>query len=803
MNGKMYWVLRKTIQNIVFLIKKIIYRLTDGTTGISEYKSFRQVVIKYSLLEIAKGILASAVVLGADYFLLENGILSAVDNAIFAPFIIGGIGIAGVILGLYCSNVATIYSTRYVNAPRCIANAFQYDRLTRKCVSGIVDYIAFGIVILSATMIKAEISWIVVISSAVWSVVVIVSYSIAGNRAYQLSDVYSIADESNRILYRIVTKRLHQTMFSTDASFQNHFMKAAENQIEILESIQKYGESVGGNDHATLTEFMCKNLAIVSMYWKNKKDISCLSMWFRDTPKYQRWHMTNDSESSLALRTGTALRAKGEHDYWWFENELFSINRASVRILTDSQDYSSLYTYLLAFDGVCRTAIESKEANYYVAQVDALRQAIESCVPQESLNEEAKKAFAGLVEVVSLLYLNLILETSKLYQEFDFQSIVSSVLKSIDKGCDYEKSIVLRGRGNKEFYEKVITEIKVEGKRITPDWVIRQQVAKEEYVYLNSLLDIVREGLDHAFGLGKIFSDKGLYFEACIIFTRFYEYESKLSRFIYVVNNRKSELEEFHIDKALIWDDFRLKQLQETIAEWKKKTPALLSDCSCHFALDNWKNNEDFPDFLGESYNHICEDAVDAIICNDIEQFSVDYENLSKIMLLYQEYIRSDFVKKNNLYRAEYAYYMFTSPIVEWAQIGGLAILWGEFHGNIEWQNRVSNGSNAIFVKNGEKSNLPEKLIEYIQNRNSFMMGIGSRDILETGWQLNVANAIRESGMCETDSKLLKAFCSNIMDLGFTTDPAEVFWVMCVNPYLPSEKRFKTTNSWDEVMLDV
>ena len=266
MNGKMYWVLRKTIQNIVFRIKKLIYRLIDGTTGISEYKSFRQRVIKDSMHEIVKGLLMSAVVLGTDYYFVKKGILSAVDNTIFAPFIIGGIGIAGLILGLYCSNVSTIFSTRYVNAPRCISNAFQDDRLIRKCVSGIVDYIVFGIVILSATMIKAKISWIVVISSAAWSVVVIVSYSIAGNRAYQLSDVYSIADDSNRILYRIVTKRLHQAMFSTDDSFQNHFMKTTEKQIDILKAIQKYGEHLGGNDHTTLTEFMCKNLVIVSVY---------------------------------------------------------------------------------------------------------------------------------------------------------------------------------------------------------------------------------------------------------------------------------------------------------------------------------------------------------------------------------------------------------------------------------------------------------------------------------------------------------------------------------------------------------
>ena len=814
MNRKAYWKLRKIIKGIVFWGKKVIYHLLDKATGVGEYKFFRQMIIKYSTVEILKGITIAAIVLGLDHLFLKKQILQTVDETIFSPCIIGGMGIAGVILGLYCSNIATIYSTRYANAPRSIANAFQHDRLTRKCVSEIVDYIAFSFVILSATMMKLKISWGVVITSALWSVAVIVSYSIAGNRAYQLSDVYSIADDSNRMLYRIITKKLNQKLFVADANFQNHFMEEAEKQIDILKAIQKYGEGESRNDHTTMTEFMCKNLAIVTTYWKAKKDINRLSMWFRNTPKYQKWHMINDTESSLALRTGTALRTKGEHDYWWFENELFSINRACVSILAENQDYTSLYTYLLAFDGMCRIAIKEKEANYYVAHVDLVRRTIEKCMPKDTQNEKVRESFAGLVEVISLLYLNLILETSKLYQEFDFQSTVISILKSIDKCDDYENSLALRRRGNQEYYEKIITEIKVEGKRITPDWVIQQQVAKEEYVYLNSLLDIVREGMNHAFSLGKIFSAEGLYLEGCIVFTRFYEYESKLYRFIEIVNYRKSELEEYHVDKALIWDNFRLNQLQETMAEWKKRIPTLLSECSCHFALDNWKNSEDFPDFLGESYNHIYEDAVDAIICDDIEQFSVDYDNLSKLMLIYQEYIRSDFIKKNNLYRAEYAYYMFTSPIVEWAQIGGLAVLWGEFHSNPEWKERVCRSAEAIFIKDGTKTDLPEKLVEYTQHRNSFMLGIRSRDILETGWQLNVANAIRESGICEseysiyglklkTNSKLLKAFCSSFMDSGFTTDPAEVFWVTCVNPLVPEGKRFKASDSWDEAMSNV
>ena len=814
MSKNIYWRLRKIEKYIVFQVKKIIYRIFDNTTVVGEYQSFRRTIIKYSAIEILKGIFIASIVLKFDCLVLKKQILKTVDENVFCPSIIGGIGIAGVILGLYCSNVATIYSTRYANAPRNVANAFRNDRLTRKCVSGIVDYIAFGFVILSATMIKLEISWGVVIVSALWSIAVIASYSIAGNRAYQLSDIYSIADDSNRILYRIIAKSMNKKIFATDANFQNYFLNVAEKQIDILKAIQKYGEADSKNDRTTMTEFMCNNLAIVSVYWKRKKDISRLSMWFRDTQKYQKWHMTNDIESSCALRTGTALRTKGERDYWWFEDELFSINKACIRVLFVNQDYASLYAYLLAVDRMCRMAIEGKEANYYVAYIDFIRRLIEEGISKEIQDEENKKNFAGVVEVISLLYLNIILETSKLYQELDFQAVFSAILKSIDKGNDYDNCLALRRRGNKEFYEKIITEIKIEGRRITPDWVIKQQVAKEEYVYLNSLLDIVREGMNHAFSLGKIFYSNRLFFEACIIFTRFYEYESKLTRFIEVVNYRKAELETYHVDRALMWDDFRLTRLQETMDEWKKDIPTLLSACSCNFALDNWKNNEDFPDFLGESYNHICEDAVEAITSNNIEQFSVDYENLSKLMLLYQEYIRTDFVKKNDLYRAEYAYYMFTSPIVEWAQIGGLAVLWGEFNSEPEWKERVCRGANAIFEKDGEKTDLPEKLIEYIQHRNGFMLGIGCRDFLQNGWKIKVANAIRESNICEseygiygatlkTDSKLLKSFCSSFMDLGFTNDPAEVFWVTCVNPFLPEEKRFETSNSWDEVMPDV
>lgn len=816
MNRKIFWKLRKIILKIVFNIKRVIYRIIDFISGNSEYSSFGRMVVKASFFGIMKATIFVIILLWMDELVFKIGNVPKVDKNIFVSFVIGGISIAGVILGLYCANIASIYSSRYANAPRSIAIAFQYDRLTRRCISAIVDYIIFGFLVTFATMLEFRIGWVMITIFIFWSIVVIVSYSIAGNRAYQLSDVYGVAADSNRILYRIISKRLNQKLFSTDANFQNHFQKVAERQIRLLKSIQKYGENINKSenlDNSAMTEFMLNNLVTVKLYWMIKKNLSRSSLWFRDKPRYPKWHFSSSTESSIALRTGTPLKTKGKHNLWWFEEELISINKQCLNNLFEQFDYVSIYTYITAFEKMCSTAIECKEANFYIAHVDWIKQELEKRMIPADVDGNERNAFAGVIEIVSLLYLDIILESSRAYHDFDLEKIVLKVIKAIDSGDDAEKNEYICSRQDIDFYKKIITEVKVEGKRITPRWIIKQQIAKEEYVYLNSLLDIVREGMEHAFTLGKTLSEKKLYFEACIILTRFYEYESEFARFVNIVKSRKEELESFQIDKALKWDEFRLDKLQNTISEWKKYVPALFFECSSHFALDNWENREEYPDFLGECYNRICEDAVEAITSGDIKQFEIDFENLSKLMILYQEYIRSDLIKNKDLYRVEYVYYMFTSPIVEWAQIGGLAILWGEFHSNDEWKICVCKSSDLVFKKDGELTGLAEKLIEYIQHRDKFMFGIGNRDILETEWKQSVANVIKNSGICETeyefygrrlktDSKLLKAFCPNFMDMGFTKDPSEVFWVICVNPIINDDKKYHTRYSWEDKLND-
>lgn len=814
MNRKIYWKIRKRILSMLFKCKVFTYKRTSKIKTSKESISFELVITKKTMLGLIKGIIIAAVLLAVDGLILKMEYFTELKGDAFIAVVIGCLSVAGVILGLYCSNISSIYSSKYANAPEAVSNAFQYDRLTQRCIGRIIDYIIFGFIAIIEVLIGCSVSWGTGFTTILGSIIVIISYSIAGNRAYQLTDVYGVAGDSFRLLKRIITSNLKSRVYSSDVNFQNHFQEVSENQIKLLYEIQRFGETLQENNNAAMVQFMCKNIALVGVYWKIKRSISKDSYWFRNAQKYQKWHLTSDTETSTALRTGTGLRFKAEHDYWWFEDEIFSINRRCIVCLCKTNDYSSLYTYLSYFDTICEIAIRNKEVNYFISQINFLREFVEKlALDIESEEEEENKFFAGIVDQISLLYLGVILESGKYYEDFDIKKVMSDTIDVLDKGKSLDKCEMLRGNEQLDFYNKIITEVQVEKKRLTPDWLIEQNVAREAYVYINILEDAIREGIDNVFNLGQYLYDKKLLLEACIISMRFYEYESKLSRFIKIIESREKEFSKYHIDQAMVWEKPRIEKLKQVIEKWKSVIPTLLFKCSSEFTFKTWELMDEYPDFLGECYNHVCDDAIEAIIQNNANQFRVDFENLSKLMPLYQEYIRTDFLKKKDMYRVEFAYYMFTSPIVEWAQIGGLAILWGEFKSNGDWRSVVDAATTEIFGNDLKGTELAETFIEYSQNRDKFWFGSGYRDILETEWQQRIARAIRASegyqtecamfGMqLKTENKLLKAFCSDFDNMGFTIDPSEVYWVLCINPMLPDEKKFHTKFSWEDRLND-
>lgn len=205
MNKKIYWIIRKRVAIVLFKCKTLLFRAFNGTEMFKEYSSFRKMIARKTLFG------GSCSITIAIFLLLLDGLTSKIvgipplDKSIFTDVIIGGIGVAGVILGLYCANISSIYTTIYTNAPERVSSAFHNDRLTQKCIGSIINYIIFSFIVIVESLLEFEIGWFTVISIILWSIIVIISYSLAGNRAYQLADIYAVADDSYYFLDRVIS----------------------------------------------------------------------------------------------------------------------------------------------------------------------------------------------------------------------------------------------------------------------------------------------------------------------------------------------------------------------------------------------------------------------------------------------------------------------------------------------------------------------------------------------------------------------------------------------------------------------
>lgn len=233
--------------------------------------------------------------------------------------------------------------------------------------------------------------------------------------------------------------------------------------------------------------------------------------------------------------------------------------------------------------------------------------------------------------------------------------------------------------------------------------------------------------------------------------------------------------------------------------------------CSGAFALAHWSKREDYPDLLGFCYNHICEALISSIERNDFETFEGSYVGFLSVMLLYQEYVRTDVIKIKEPHRQQAVFHVATAPIIEYAMISGFAILWGEFSNSPRWRALVDSELQRFIKEDSGHISILKRLTELASARKHHMFGIGNRDVLQTSWQQRIERLIRNSDLCKyeykhfgqkvlkTDSKLLKAFCgSSFSDLGFTADVEGVYFICCVNQYLPEESKYAGDFNWEE-----
>lgn len=823
MSSKWYWIIRQKHRNLKFKIKRGFFAIGQRIDASERLASFSKMMLRTLMAQIAINLtLVAALYCGdrllfsAVQILAENHavVITVLPESVLVDIVIGGIGVAGVILGLYCSNMSSIYSSKYTNAPTTISSAFQQDVITNRCVKQITGYIVFCVILLFGCLLEVPFSYVSILVLLFLTVRMVITFSIAGNRTYQLANTFNISDNIYPEVYSAIQKAVAKDSFSNDPNFQNHYQKICAKKFGILKDIAIYNRDNPANQNPAMLSFMNRNLALMGVYWENRERIYYDSFWYRAETQYKKWHVATDSEVSLALNAGVSIQAmSGIKNRWWFEEDLLYINNICVEKLCADKDLNTLYSYLNNVAELSSKAMESGCLLPWTTSIVALQKKIlPLCIwGAQSDTEYTAVLAAAIADVFVGIYINIIIGINKYLRELKPDLLFRRAIESGSYEQLNPDNRYFNNHSAEHLFNCIFTEHKLESKRITPDWYIKQTIAREIYLDLNAVVEAMSEIYNNCFSVGKQLAESKCYLQGATVLSRLFELSSKTSITVACLEALFPMLEALHFEPTSVWEECGLKSFLERKKAITRDFPSHLVKCCGAATLAHWKDHKDFPDSLGFCYNHLCEYLVAAIEEDDFELFKAAYPGFLGVTLLYHEYVRSDVVKIKEPHRQGAVFHVVTAPLVEYAIISGLAILWGEFSGEKQWKELVDSELRTFVNKDESQRDVLTKILELLSYRKNYMFGIVNRDLIQSNWEQRIANSIRTRGLChyeykewgiktlKTDSPLLKAFCrTSFEDFGFSNGVEEVYLTLCLNQYVPPEKQYETKFKWEE-----
>ena len=815
MNKRKYWKYNAIKNNISFRLKRMLHSIVEYCWKAKYESPF--------LLHVCFEVIKQVFVCGAVAFLLyiaDSYAITKLDmkinNEAFFSFLLSGLSVTGIILGLYCSNIISIYSSVYVNAPARISELFQRDIVTDKSIKSIISYIILNLIMLIEHVVCIQQSYVSLSILSFYIIYVIIYYSKTRNRALQLSNSYSVSQSLYVEIAKSIERVSKGTFFSQDANYQAFYQKKAEQGLQILSELAKSNIENQKNRNSSMLEFMKNNLNLLALYWEHKCGIPFDSVWYKDKVKYKQWHHASDQEIDIALRTGTSIKPSYEKNENWFEEALAKINSMCFDRLCETRDYRAIYDYLYSVAILQEKSAAADTLLFSLQQSFSLQQKIQSLYKKASKDvpgkAEADNSLLGIVEVTVRAYTGIILGINRLVNEISIPNLLLNATSNYSYSkTDFSSNPFLNNFAVKDLYKKIEAEIEIEKCVITPEWHIHQVVAQIIYTRLCEMIEVfnrIANAILPSFGM--FFQKDEMYDEAMLVYTKMEEIISKEKNGRLTIGALLPELLAMHKEPNVVWQDNPFDDFNKATRKTVMSLPKSWMECSSKFAAHHWTCREEHPDLLGFCYNNYCEFLIASIEENDLEKFKNAFPDFLKLMLLYQAYIRNDLLKIKEKYRQRTVFHVWTAPFFEYALISGLAIIWGELVCDESWYETVD-GPISDFARDesGKPAEILDQWCNLVMQRQHDILGIGNRDVINTGWKMRITNAIEDLENIEyeygrfgektikTNSDLLIAFCGRIFERLELRDAEDVFFIQCLNKHLPPDKKYKSKSGWE------
>lgn len=766
-----YWTLTGKAQNLVFRLHRAVFRAQWQVREKKDAASSRFAIVKSFLGPLIVAFLTVGFVELSTHVFLQNksylfpyvpsfAVQSwwwvarrvATDLLSYRSFLAPIITISGAFLGLYFTALNVLISSTYKQVTGDIRRLIMRDKVGSAYIRIVAFTGSYALVVSALTVAGYTPTLTHVALLAILAVAEIYCFMNLWLRIFQLFDPTTLVAYLAKDLVQWIHEATTTGNRWTDASFQVHFQKQAEDVLSTYRNLivtVRTEEQLRGRSLLTLSKSL---LSLFWVYQIDKRAIPTQSKWFKTSFEYKDWLTASHSETSIATQTGTTLLPKEVPDLLWVEKEIGKLIDYALGSLLEKHDLDKAVDLMQNVQNVMKSmghnlSIDEAMLLFRIVRVNTENHVKTVELPQPKPDDSTPDSFrftAAMVDFSALCFINILLGLAE-----RTEAITPETFRAFIEETDWRRDKSIYG---KPYPRKVLQEIErtkklrdfeqqVEGRVVTPVWFQLQLIC---LVYLRFLLSTIESLLDELERVfleqAKTLINQNKFLVAFHLIERGFEACNKFSFHFHSLKERCSKFETSRILTDIPWVSFSWDEYQRRIERTHQQLVELFSKLLP--PLLTLPRNQYLPDYFGQLYTVLTDECFKAMATGNEELFKKIFPTAFAACLRAHDRQKAlDIVDINTKFG------FCADPIIDLFDLSGYSLIFDELDGKGFWPT-VKDTWEKYFATISNRAEAIRTLILFGTHRSYMMF---PRSITRTSWQQWLERILRERGLMSDD----------------------------------------------------
>ncbi len=766
-----------------------------------EKKSSR--ILRHSLKSIIKtGLLAALFVAVTEIFSKQTKDVSYIlGNDEFGLLLSTVVTVTGVFLGLYFTALSAVAGNLFMRAPENLQTLFLRDRKGKQYIKTLVLTTVVGIYYLLLRSFGYDVGFLGPILITVLALYAVVRFMALGSQTFYFLHPSEAGSTLTEDAATAVDDATAGGSGWKKPYMQNHYRKQAREALGTLSSLVDFGVDPVKLSGQQLLDIAKFTGGLMSYYLKKKRQIPPDSRWYATKHEHPNWLLAEESAITMALNTGTSMQPKDVRDQTWFEEECLDIVIKIFEhlVATKQWAYAQLCLEVLV------SVIEDVGGNFYedVAKliIDKVEEAVEKTIitADKPKSDEDKRGHIAIVDSVGRLPIGALVSLMRYLGDRTCKELLEEIdqIKWSQKTAPYKNKLPGKLVVNLEnTHKSYLSEVAIEGKRISPQWYIRTITTQQYLSHLKKYYDFVKslnkDIYDDKF---KKLLQKNKIVQTAHLTDRWVEFTNKLLSLGWKVQQMTDNCADQKKILDLPWTSIDPEPEKELLQNYNQEAIDKLALLITPLATLPKSELKDLPDYFGQAYTFGLEAAYLAAMENKADRLNNLFPSVFAGALRAYQGTRQEVEGW-----AEQSKILFSSePIEDILTLSGFIKIYSELHNNEELWNICKEIWDNYLANNPDPKATIELMIAMSSYRDEQFV-LMPKAVLRTNWDMKLRRTLVEQGfnvdlMGRTpfdedespahDSPLIRVMVNHASIMSF--DARTVFFVTYLSKYPASE----------------